>query len=211
MLRAWRLTRRVIGEWGDRHDSGVSDSSRVGGGANGGDKEPSFRSRARSRRSAASAGAGEASGERRCAGEVESREERADEGKNRGPQQNRLIALRHRPRRSTAHPSLLPPPPQSPPSPSQCPLVCMHARRCLSLLLSFSLSLSLSLCLSTSFSFPLSPPFTFSLTRVAPRSPSFSPSPFSSPFLAFSSLSRCLCFPVIRYATSGRDVFTDNP
>lgn len=77
-------------------------------------------------------------------GEVESREERADEGKNRGPQQNRLIALRHRPRRSTAHPS--PPPPPLPP-PSQCPLVCMHARRSLSLFLPLS-------------PFPLSPPFS---------------------------------------------------
>lgn len=51
-----------------------------------------FRCAVRSPRSATAR-----SGER-SAGEVESREERAEE-ENRGPQQNRLIALRHRPLR----------------------------------------------------------------------------------------------------------------
>lgn len=92
LLRAWCSTPTLLGSGGDHTlewwDAVVGIKSRV-----------SVLGHVRGRRGR---------GERRRAGEVESREERADEGKNRGPQQNRLIALRHRPRRSTAHPS--PPP-----------------------------------------------------------------------------------------------------
>lgn len=58
--------------------------------------------------------------------------------------------------------------------------------------------------------FPLSPSLSLA-SRLALRLSLLLPLPlpFSLPFSP--SLSRCLCLPVIRYATSARDVFTGNP